>query len=208
MSEDAAGAGFRTRGEEALGDLAQALLENPLFNQALTAAMGAGERAAQAQRTAMGALNIPAASELERLEQRLRSLSNRLESVEDRLDDLSDELAVLRRRLAPPRVPDRGGTSGEKGVAEALRAAIEGTLSEAGKRARAGSSALRPERATQLLDEVARQGKGRGTSCSAGTGCARPARSPKPGGPRGGGRAARGARAEAGPPRGRASDKA
>jgi hypothetical protein len=55
-------------------------------------------------------------------------------------------------------VPERGGTSGEKGVADALRAAIEGTLAEAGKRARAGSSALRPERATQLLDEVARQG--------------------------------------------------
>jgi len=100
LSEEVAGGGFRSRGEEALGDLAQALLENPIFNQALTAAMGAGERAAQAQRTAMGALNIPAASELERLEQRLRSLSNRLESVEDRLDDLSDELAVLRRRLA------------------------------------------------------------------------------------------------------------
>jgi chromosome segregation ATPase len=99
LSEETAG-GFRARGEEALGDLAQALLENPIFNQALTAALGAGERAAQAQRTAMGALNIPAASELERLEQRLRSLSNRLESVEDRLDDLADELAVLRRRLA------------------------------------------------------------------------------------------------------------
>jgi chromosome segregation ATPase len=68
----------------------------------LTTAVGAGERAAQAQRTAMGALNIPAASELERLEQRLRSLSNRLESVEDRLDDLSDEVAVLRRRLSAP----------------------------------------------------------------------------------------------------------
>ena len=100
MSDEAAGGGLRARGEEALGDLAQALLENPLFNQALTAAMGAGERAAHAQRTAMGALNIPAASELERLEQRLRSLSNRLESVEDRLDDLSDEVAVLRRRVA------------------------------------------------------------------------------------------------------------
>jgi chromosome segregation ATPase len=100
LSEEAAGGGFRARGEEALGDLAQALLENPLFNQALTAALGAGERAAQAQRTAMGALNIPAASEIERLEQRLRSLSNRLESVEDRLDDLNDEAAALRRRLA------------------------------------------------------------------------------------------------------------
>jgi len=103
LSEEPAGAGgLRARGEEALGDLAQALLENPLFNQALTAALGAGERAAQAQRTAMGALNIPAASELERLEQRLRSLSNRLESVEDRLDDARDEVAALRRRLSSP----------------------------------------------------------------------------------------------------------
>jgi chromosome segregation ATPase len=107
LSDEAAGGGLRERGEEALGDLAQALLENPLFNQALATALGAGERAAQAQRTAMGALNIPAASELERLEQRLRSLSNRLESVEDRLDDLLDEVAALRRRLA----------SGEAGVA-------------------------------------------------------------------------------------------
>jgi chromosome segregation ATPase len=119
LSDEEAGGGLRARGEEALGDLAQALLENPLFNQALTAALGAGERAAQAQRTAMGALNIPAASELERLEQRLRSLSNRLESVEDRIDDLSDEVAALRRRLSAPEpisgegdqhvsVPERG----------------------------------------------------------------------------------------------------
>jgi chromosome segregation ATPase len=102
LSEEPAPGGLRARGEEALGDLAQALLENPLFNQALTAALGAGERAAHAQRTAMGALNIPAASELERLEQRLRSLSNRLESVEDRLDDARDEVAALRRRLSSP----------------------------------------------------------------------------------------------------------
>jgi chromosome segregation ATPase len=102
LSEEPAAGGLRARGEEALGDLAQALLENPLFNQALTAALGAGERAAHAQRTAMGALNIPAASELERLEQRLRSLSNRLESVEDRLDDALDEVAALRRRLSSP----------------------------------------------------------------------------------------------------------
>ena len=117
MSDEAAGGGLRARGEEALGDLAQALLENPLFNQALTTALGAGERAAQAQRTAMGALNIPAASELERIEQRLRSLSNRLESVEDSLDDLRDEVAALRRLSAPERpsagdeqlsVPDPG----------------------------------------------------------------------------------------------------
>jgi chromosome segregation ATPase len=110
LSEEAAGGGFRARGEEALGDLAQALVENPLFNQALTTALGAGERAAQAQRSAMGALNIPAASDLERLEQRMRSLSNRLESLEDRLDDALDEVAALRRaRPEPEPQPSAGG---------------------------------------------------------------------------------------------------
>jgi hypothetical protein len=93
-------AGLRARGEEAIGDLAQALLDNPLFSQALTKALGAGERAVQAQRSAMGALNIPAASDLELLEQRIRSLSNRLEAIEDRLDEAIDDVAVLRRRLA------------------------------------------------------------------------------------------------------------
>ncbi len=92
--------GLRGRGEEALGELAEALLENPLFGQAITKAVGAGERAAQAQRSAMGALNIPSAADVERLEQRLRSLSNRLEALEDRLDDAIDELAALRRRPA------------------------------------------------------------------------------------------------------------
>jgi chromosome segregation ATPase len=96
--------GIRARGEEALGDLAQALLENPLFNQAVSTAIGAGERAAHAQRSAMGALNIPAAGDFERLEQRMRSLSARLEAVEDQLDDALDELAAM-RRSTPDRDP-------------------------------------------------------------------------------------------------------
>jgi chromosome segregation ATPase len=100
LSEEEGSGGLRARGEEALGDLAQALLDNPLFSQALSTALGAGERAAQAQRSAMGALNIPAASDLERLEQRLRSLSHRVEAIEDRLDEVGDELAALRRRAS------------------------------------------------------------------------------------------------------------
>jgi chromosome segregation ATPase len=100
LSEEAGSGGLRARGEEALGDLAQALLDNPLLSQALSTALGAGERAAQAQRSAMGALNIPAASDLERLEQRLRSLSHRMEAIEDRLDEVGDELAALRRRAS------------------------------------------------------------------------------------------------------------
>ncbi len=174
--EEGAG-GLRGRGEEALSDLAEALLDNPLFSQAIGKAVGAGERAAQAQRSAMGALNIPSASDVERLEQRLRSVSNRLESLEDRLDEVIDDLAALRRRAAqdapasgvgePPRFavrPRRGvvaegsGTSPERGVAEALRTAIERTLSVAGRPARAGSAALPRERATQLLDEVVKRG--------------------------------------------------
>jgi hypothetical protein len=55
-------------------------------------------------------------------------------------------------------VPEGPGTSRDRGATEALRDAIQSTLSTAGGQARAGSAALRPERATRLLDEVARRG--------------------------------------------------
>jgi hypothetical protein len=84
--------GIRARGEDAVGELAQALLDNPLLGAALSRALGAGERAAQAQRSAIGALNLASAPEVERLEQRLRSLSGRVEELEDRIDELAEEL--------------------------------------------------------------------------------------------------------------------
>ena len=102
--EEAAEHGFRDRlstaGEETFGELAQSLLDNPLFNQALSTALGAGERALQAQRSAMTALNIPSASDIERLERRVRSISDRIEILEDRLDEVADDMAELRARLA------------------------------------------------------------------------------------------------------------
>ena len=68
--------GFARGARRRLSDLAEALLDNPLFSQAVSTALGAGERAAQAQRSAMGALNIPARRPTSSaLEQRLRSLS-------------------------------------------------------------------------------------------------------------------------------------
>jgi len=85
--------GIRARGEEAIGDLAQALLENPLFSQALGKALGAGERAAQAQKAALGALDVSSASDLERLNRRVRALSDRVEALEDELDATRRELA-------------------------------------------------------------------------------------------------------------------
>jgi len=112
MSEEqSAEQGIRDRlssaGEEAVGELTQNLLDNPLFNQAVVAALGAGERALQAQRSAMTALNIPSSGEIERLERRLRSLSDRLEEVEDRLDEISGELHGLGKRLGTEASPDQ-----------------------------------------------------------------------------------------------------
>jgi chromosome segregation ATPase len=78
-----------SRGEEALGDLANSLLDNPVFSQALSAALGAREKALEAQRAAMDALDISSGSEVERLERRMRSLSDRLEAVEEQMDELA-----------------------------------------------------------------------------------------------------------------------
>jgi chromosome segregation ATPase len=93
-------AGIRARGEEALSELAQAVVDNPVFSGALARALGAGERAASAQRQAIGALNLASGSDVERLEQRLRSFSARLEAIEDQLDDLARDVADLRREAA------------------------------------------------------------------------------------------------------------
>ena len=81
-----------SQGEQALGKLAQDLLENPLVSSALTRAFEARERAVQAQETAMGALNIPSAADIERLTRRLRSVAQRLEGIEDSLDRLDRRL--------------------------------------------------------------------------------------------------------------------
>jgi predicted nucleic acid-binding Zn-ribbon protein len=117
MSDETAGEGLKDRittmGEDALGKLAQELLENPLVNSAIGRAMDARERAAQAQQVAMGALNIPSAADIERLTRRVRSVSQRLEGIEDGVDrldrrvgelaragDITDRLAAIEQQLA------------------------------------------------------------------------------------------------------------
>ena len=93
--------GLRARSEQAIGELAQALIDNPTLHNAISAAFGAREKAIEAQQAAMGALNLSSATDLERLERRLRSFSLRLEDVEEQIDDLSREVGALRRQLAP-----------------------------------------------------------------------------------------------------------
>lgn len=89
---------LRARSEQALGEIAQALIENPTLHNAISAAFGAREKAIEAQHAAMSALNLSSAADLERLERRVRSLSQRLEDVEEQLDDANRELAALRRQ--------------------------------------------------------------------------------------------------------------
>jgi hypothetical protein len=83
-----------SRGEDAIGDVAQALLDNPYFNGALQAAFGARDKALGAQRVAMEALNLPSADDIERLNRRVRSLGERLEAMEDAIDRLEQRQGV------------------------------------------------------------------------------------------------------------------
>ncbi|WP_205697306.1 hypothetical protein [Conexibacter sp. SYSU D00693] len=91
------GEGLRERlgrqGEDALGKLAQELVENPMVTGAISRIFEAREKAVQAQEVAMGALNLPSAADLERLTRRVRSVSQRLEGIEDGVDRLDERLA-------------------------------------------------------------------------------------------------------------------
>jgi hypothetical protein len=113
------------RGEEALGKLAQDLLENPWINSALTAAFEARGKATQAQEVAMDFLNLPSAAQMERLTRRVRSLSQRLEAIEETLQRLEDGI--------------RGGPS----LAQRLDA-IEAQLSELGRAVRSAAPPQAP----------------------------------------------------------------
>ncbi len=111
------------QGEETIGRLAQELLENPMVSGALSRAFETRERAVRAQEVAMGALNLPSASDLERLTRRLRGVSQRLEGIEDGLD----------------RVEQRIGSLGAQSAVQASLSAIEERLDAIEKRLASGS---------------------------------------------------------------------
>ncbi|HEY1458036.1 MAG TPA: hypothetical protein VGF15_05920 [Solirubrobacteraceae bacterium] len=104
MADGSENRGLRERltgsAEERLGRALSDLLENPLLTGVLGHAFDARERAAQAQELAMNALNLPSATDIERLTRRLRSVSQRLEGLEDGVHRLD-------RSLSTPRVESR-----------------------------------------------------------------------------------------------------
>jgi hypothetical protein len=94
--------------EDRLGKALSDLLENPLITSAIGRAFDAREKASQAQEVAMGALNIPSSTDIERLTRRLRTVSQRLEGIEDAVarmersfasSPLDDRLAAIEQRL-------------------------------------------------------------------------------------------------------------
>ncbi len=104
MDDESPGEGLRDRlarqGEDALGKIAQDLLEHPLVNSAISRAFEARERATQAQEAAMGALNLPSAADIERLTRRLRSVSQRMEGIEEAIDRVDERLESIGREPA------------------------------------------------------------------------------------------------------------
>ena len=123
------------QGEDALGKLAQDLLENPLVNSAISRAFDARERATQAQEAALGALNLPSAADIERVTRRLRSVSQRLEGIEDGVDRLDSRLEGLGRS---------GATSGLE-----ERLAVDEATKSAPARSRRSAPKRAPKKATK-----------------------------------------------------------
>ena len=91
---------LRARSEQAITELAQALLDSQVLENAVAAAFGAREKALEAQHAAMAALDLASASDVERVERRLRSISQRLDDVEDQVDRVARDVGEIRRRLA------------------------------------------------------------------------------------------------------------
>jgi glycosyltransferase A (GT-A) superfamily protein (DUF2064 family) len=98
--------GLRARSEQAIGELAQALLDSNVLENAVAAAFGAREKALEAQQAAMSALNLPSAGDVERLERRVRSLSQRLEEVEDQVDRAARDVSEIRRQIVAEKRAD------------------------------------------------------------------------------------------------------
>lgn len=144
--------GLRARSEQAIGELAQALLESPTLHNALAAAFGAREKAIEAQHAAMSALNLPSAGDVERLERRLRSFSQRLEEVEEQLDDANRELGAVRRRLAEQAKAAEGAKVGEaegSAAADADSNTADGSITADGSAVEAASGAAKPRKAAR-----------------------------------------------------------
>jgi hypothetical protein len=142
--------------EDKLGKALTDLLENPLLTGFVGRAFDARKTAAQAQEVAMGAFNLPSATDIERLTRRLRSVSQRLEGIEDgvhrldralsgrgvdaRLSAIEDQLGTLAHKL--------GQATGRGSAAPAASEPKPASASKAAATPKAGRAAKPAARRT------------------------------------------------------------
>lgn len=135
--------------EDRLGKALADLLENPLVTGAIGKAFDARDRAAEAQEIALGLLNLPTATDIERLTRRLRSIAQRMEGLEDGVQRIGRTLSesTVERRLAAVEEQLRqlsakmAAMPGPGGKAPAGSKAPAGNKAPAGSKASAGSTA-------------------------------------------------------------------
>lgn len=186
IQDDGLRARLARSGEDAVGKLAQELLENPVVAGTLSAAFDAREKAAAAQEVAMGALNLPSAGDLERLTRRLRSVSQRLEGIEDALDRVEDRVARLgaeseveRRLEAIERgleaATERQARDSKSAAATAKQ--VKAAASAAGKEAKAAATAAKA--AKTAAGAAAKDARAAGAAATKAA-KAKPPKAPKP----------------------------
>lgn len=88
---------------ERLARALEPLVDQPIAQRLLTEASAARDRTLRLQEATLGALNLPTANDLARLERRLRSLTDGLERVEDHLDRVD---ARVRSSQQPSDIPE------------------------------------------------------------------------------------------------------
>ncbi len=81
---------IQRQGEDAVGWLAQEVLDNQVLKGAVQGVTDAGQKVFEAREMVFGVLDLSSASETQKLIRRLRSVSQRLEDVEDGFDRLSE----------------------------------------------------------------------------------------------------------------------
>jgi len=186
IQDDGLRARLARSGEDAVGKLAQELLENPVVAGTLSAAFDAREKAAAAQEVAMGALNLPSAGDLERLTRRLRSVSQRLEGIEDALDRVEDRverlgadseverrLGAIERELAAATERQARDAKGAAATAKQVKAAA----TAAGKEAKAAATAAKA--AKTAAGAAAKDARAAGAAATKAA-KAKPPKAPKP----------------------------
>ena len=95
--------GLRARSEQAIGELAQALLDSQVLENAVAAAFGAREKALEAQQAAMAALNLPSAGDVERLERGFAPFPSASKRLRTRSTGLSGMSGTFAGKLPPKR---------------------------------------------------------------------------------------------------------